>query len=212
MLQPDFCICFAPRSGSTLLSHLISSTAYFSYPDEIYDGVDVEEILKKMQKSYLNGISISFAHFHYIKNIIDLKEVKCIWLRRLNKVEQAISLTKAYMTNEWVKKSDVTSKDSSNLHFSNDRISSEISHLVAQDVLWGEYFVRHSIDPLMIFYEEFQHEEDYLSIVNKIADFMGIPDEIFYVETPTQVQRDEDSIARYYEFLKSFDSLQKSNS
>ncbi len=101
----DYVICTTPRTRSTVLCDLLVSSNVAGYPREYHEG---HESLKDLDitdpKTYQKYVSISTSsngicgmqvmhkEKYVVEKFIDFKEVKCIWLRRENKIKQAISL------------------------------------------------------------------------------------------------------------------------
>jgi len=83
--------------------------------------------------------------------------VEFIWLRRVDKVAQAVSLLRAQQTGLWHGHPDGT--DIERLSpvkpdgYDADAIGAEISTLIAADTFWQRWFDQHQITPLALTYE-----------------------------------------------------------
>jgi trehalose 2-sulfotransferase len=104
--------------------------------------------------------------------------VRFIWMRRRDKVRQAISLWRALQTRTW--RLDHPDEDESShvLHYSFEGIEHLRRRLSADDTAWGEFFDRHGIDAPELVYEE-DVEPDPGGSVRRVAAAVGteVPDE-----------------------------------
>jgi trehalose 2-sulfotransferase len=76
-----------------------------------------------------------------------------VWLRRLDKVRQAISLWRALQTRSWRLENPRAEGEPPRLYYSFGGIEHLRRRLTADDEAWGRYFVRSGIEPLELFYE-----------------------------------------------------------
>jgi trehalose 2-sulfotransferase len=76
-----------------------------------------------------------------------------VWMRRLDKVRQAISLWRALQTRTWRLEHPGPDGEAPDLHYSFDGIEHLRRRLSADDEAWGGYFVRCGLEPLELFYE-----------------------------------------------------------
>jgi len=76
-----------------------------------------------------------------------------VWMRRLDKVRQAISLWRALQTRTWRLENPSAEGEFPSLHYSFDGIEHLRRRLTADDEAWGRYFLRSGIEPLELYYE-----------------------------------------------------------
>src|SRR6476646_10437179 len=76
-----------------------------------------------------------------------------VWMRRLDKVRQAISLWRALQTRTWRLEHPNDDSENPELHYSFDGIEHLRRRLSADDDAWGRYFVGAGIEPLEMYYE-----------------------------------------------------------
>jgi LPS sulfotransferase NodH len=80
--------------------------------------------------------------------------VRFIWMRRRDKVRQAISLWRALQTRTWRLDHPGAHRDSPVLSYSFDGIEHLRRRLSADDDAWGRFFDEHGIDAVELIYEE----------------------------------------------------------
>ena len=184
----DYVICTTPRTRSTVLCDLLVSSNVAGYPREYHEeheslkGLDITD--RKTYQKYVSvstspngvcGIQVMYKQKHIVEKFIDFKKVKCIWLRRENKIKQAISLLKAakrncfHETNETRKNDDL-----SQIKITNDEIIYSMFELTVQDMSWGHYFQENQMSPLTIWYRELETETQQKNILKKVLDFLRI--------------------------------------
>ncbi len=181
----SYMIAFTLRSGSNLLCDYLTAngfgqpTEYFQYPFGVanklhYDdlGVDVGDfggfirnlILKKSNQGIF-GAKLTWDHKNalFAKIIDDFRDdryfldfflnSKWIYLRRKDRLAQAVSLWRAHKSGKWLSTSAVTGDDRPVYDFCG--ILHRLQSILTEEYLWSDYFLRHDISPLQIFYEDF---------------------------------------------------------
>lgn len=130
---------------------------------------------------------------------------KYIWLVRLDKVRQSVSLSKALQTNVWSRPSGAEVKVEREPEFDFHRIEHFRKHLVEGDQGWKEYFERHHISPFKVIYEEFI--EEYEETARDILEYLQIPTDNLSFERPQLRKQsnvlNEKWVARYYSIKES---------
>ena len=186
----DYVICTTPRTRSTVLCDLLVSSNVAGYPREYHEG---HESLKgwditdrKTYQKYVSvstspngicGIQVMQKQKHIVERFIDFKKVKCIWLRRENKIKQAISLLKAAKRNCFHETNKTRKNDDlSQIKITNDEIIYSTFELTVQDMSWGYYFQKNQINPLTIWYKELETETQQKNILKKVLGFLHIHD------------------------------------
>lgn len=93
-----------------------------------------------------------------------------VWVRRLDRVRQAISLWRALQTREW--RSSETERPAEPVyHF--DALDHLVRYLSDQDESWGRYFASLGSPQLTISYED-ELQEDQAGTVERVLDHIGV--------------------------------------
>jgi LPS sulfotransferase NodH len=144
-------------------------------------------------------LSTVFPHLHYI------------WIRRHDKVRQAVSLWKALQTWTW-RQEDLSPRPNVSagsrkpiFHFK--AIDHLVQQIEADEAAWQHYFRSYDIQPFIVEYEELTVA--YEEIELEILQFLGIPipEEFVFIEPRMKRQADalsEEWVQRYHR-LKGLD-------
>lgn len=191
-----YIIAMTPRSGSSYLADVMTSTRLLGTPEEYLNLDFLPEILKAVPSlspdEYLpnilkhaatpngvSGIKASWGQFRDFKDALntrtDLLDFRYIYLIRRSLPLQAISLYRA--TETGVFHTNVTHGEQSlsklaGLQYDGNRIAHWHQHIVYEERGWLEYFVENRLTPLTITYEDI--EEDIGLVVQRIANFLQI--------------------------------------
>ena len=207
-ISNPFFLATSQRSGGHFLMSLLDSTKKVGYVTEylyqLYEGWEGDsppsdaEILsyfdrfkKKALEFYPQfnpmefwGSKVDIRELHLVERwteltSVDLQSVKWIWLRRKNKLRQAISVIKADKTTIWhLDKDDPQGKQDlaraeMEVKF-DDLCVSSIRFFVA-DWAWLNFFRIHDLKPHILYYEDFVDESTWELTVAGIFDFLGVP-------------------------------------
>ena len=132
--------------------------------------------------------------------------MRYVWLRRLDKVRQAVSLWKAIQTWRW--RQDAAQNGgpacAAKLRYSFEAIDHLRRRLVSSDRAWEIYFEQTESNPLTLTYEDFVPDID--ATVNRLLDHVGIrrPTGAGCAPPPTARQADELSEQWVAEFRADF--------
>lgn len=96
-----------------------------------------------------------------------------VWIRRHDKVRQAISLWRALQTRIWRLEHPTAEGDTPVLHYSFEGIEHLRRRLSADDEAWGRFFARSAIEPLELFYE-LDVETDPHDAVTRVLAHIGV--------------------------------------
>lgn len=125
-----------------------------------------------------------------------------IWIKRRDKVRQAVSHTKARQTDIWKVTSDPSSHSNTAATFSFEQIDFAVHEFEVQELEWQKYFTTHGIKPFMVIYEDFvsNYEETALEILK----YLGLPEvkNVQFAPRLMKKQADEGSeqwAQRYYQ-------------
>ena len=164
-----------PRCGSSLMCEAFCLLGVAGAPTEFFDeqtesgfcaawncqpGPDyLRALLSK--KTTANGVFGFKSHFHQyrrtfgLEQLPDLPNLKFILLTRQDKVRQAVSYSRAIQTNQWAAMHRATD-DAPKFDF--DQISNLVTRIQREERQWKEFFAQHSIEPVVMVYEEFSRE------------------------------------------------------
>jgi LPS sulfotransferase NodH len=128
-----------------------------------------------------------------------------IWIRRRDKVRQAVSHAKARQTNVWAVTDELAPETIEKLVFSFRQIDFMVRELEAHDAAWQRYFAIHAIRPYSVFYEDFveHYEETALNIMHYLH--VPMPEQVHFMPRRLQKQADtqsEEWVQRYYDLKK----------
>ena len=186
----NYVICATPRTRSTVICDLLVSSNVAGYPREYHEGheslkgLDIttpatyqKYVAVSTSTNGVCGIQVMSTEKHIVEKFIDFKNVKCIWIRRENKIKQAISLLKAHKRNCFYETDKTRKSDDLNLiKITRDEIAYSTFELTVQDLSWESYFQENKIIPLTIWYKDLETETQQKEFLNKVLDFLDISD------------------------------------
>jgi LPS sulfotransferase NodH len=132
-------------------------------------------------------------------------ELSYIWIRRRDKVRQAVSHARARQTNVWAVTAESVPETIRKPVFSFQQLHFMVCELEAHDAAWQRYFATHTIRPYVVFYEDFveHYKETVLSIIRYLH--VPAPEEIQFAPWCLQKQADAESeewVQRYHDLKK----------
>ncbi len=131
-----------------------------------------------------NLLSMAFPNLHYI------------WVRRREKLRQAVSLWKAIQTWTW-KAGEAPTGELSHLvrdpHFHYEAIEHLLQQLIAHDAAWQQYFEECNIEPLTVVYEEWTSDPQ--ATVLDILQYLHIDITENLVAAEPDMQRQADALS-----------------
>lgn len=102
-----------------------------------------------------------------------LHEPKYIWLRRRNRVEQAVSWAIACQTGIWAKKTGEKPRTRAVRKFDFKVIDEWCKRIAEHDAAWSNYFGDNQIEPLTLFYEDLVANNR--GAVERVLEFLQVP-------------------------------------
>lgn len=193
-------IAFIPRSGSNFLCDMMRSAGVadpyeFYYPYEFSDRVNYWGTIKWGQQIDKNIVTDEKKWFEYVvgggsvkvgwhSHQVMLKESgdlfppikkKYIYLRRRDKLRQAISWVRAEQSGQW----SCFNKKRKECTYDRDAITQKILDIVDQETRWNNYFA--DVAHMELFYEDFDN-----NTVNQIKEHYQIADDEGYWNTQRQ--------------------------
>ena len=152
----------------------ISATFRYFREEALGDRSGVQEIWG----SKVDIREIQIAQRWLKLNQIEPKSMKWIWLRRRNKIRQALSFIKAGQTEIWhLDKTDPREKQNlarAEVEVDFQDLCLKTIWFFTADMLWSNYFKAHGIKPHMLYYEDFVDESTWESTVQGIFDYLGV--------------------------------------
>lgn len=207
-MKPTYCFCSTQRTGSTLLAHLLKSSGHCDFMLEYF--TEKDHFFERMESfKGVWGVNLVYQGLRDFLDVVgDFSGIKFIFLRRENVIKQSISFAIAHRTNNWYLNAE-DPKENKYVYLSPKTINRYLSDISAQNSLWSEFFLEQNIQPLKLYYEDFQDEDNFLPIVNKVLDFIGIDEKADSVSAPIQKQYNSNSEKLYNAYLKGFKYLNR---
>src|SRR2546422_2860898 len=198
-----FIVCALPRSGSSLLCELLCDTALAGAPTEFFD----PELMAKFRESWAvrtfdeylqalisrktspNGVFGLKAHYWQLVNAFHDADVgeafpnlHYVYIRREDRVRQAVSYARALQTGQWA--SEHTVLGSEYPVFKRDQIDRLLARIRDQEQMWESFFERNGAVPLRLVYEDLVESPE--EAVLAVMDFLGVkPPQPFSLKPPT---------------------------
>jgi len=185
-----YVVCATPRSGSNFLCQLLASTGALGVPREYfnvvgrrkYDDPDYpEDALDQLRQVLVTGATANGVYgvkIHpfqlaplagRIDVFADLPNAKALWIRRRDRLGQALSWARAQQTGQ---------------HRADDPVEGEATYapepiercrtlLEDQDTFWAERLASGGVPTLELFYEDLAEAPQ--AQVDRVAAFVGVP-------------------------------------
>ena len=216
-MKNPFFIATTQRAGGFFLMSLLNSTEQVGYLHEylfhLHEGWEREvpptdqEVIEHFEQFYEEAKGGSLYNENYTGHWgskVDIRElrvaeqwmratdvdpcsIKWIWLRRKNKLRQALSHLKAIETGIWhLDKTDPQEKKDkarAEIDMPIEELKRSAILLWAGDEAWFHYFRENNITPHILFYEDFANESTWKSMVQDIFDHINLECGDFSVST-----------------------------
>ena len=112
----------------------------------------------------LTGPQLFAAVFH---------QPKYIWMRRRNRIQQAVSWAIACQTGAWTQKTGEKLQPHAIPRFDFKVVDAWYDRVVAHEAGWANYFRENQIEPLVLFYEDVVASNR--AAAGRILEFLGVP-------------------------------------
>ena len=197
-----FFICTPARAGGTLFMDLLNSsgklqkvTVYLSGAGELETDEDILSYWENIPVDFGRkwGTKVYVENLHIVERYLFLKKispssVKWIWLRRRDKINQAISHYRALRTNVWHIRKGSNQEDkntaNSDIEIPIEELNQFILFYFFVDSAWENFFRINEIKPYTIFYEDFIDKSDWKPTIKGVLDFLEVPSQSdFNVDT-----------------------------
>ncbi len=200
-LGRQYAICLVPRSGSTVLAHLLKNTGRFGFPNEwmavaLAEGEaretgspDWDTLFRRVMARYasdngVSGIELALAHLTWGRQATGRPDIldpgwTYFYLRRRNIVRQAISMHVAHQSGvlHSFQMTDDSRKGRDAVLYDTPAIRSWIKFLQDEELKWEREFGRMGIEPIRLYYEDITARPE--RAVRLFSNVLGLP------ETPT---------------------------
>ncbi len=167
-----------------------------------------------IQWDYLHHIFANFRQLPQYQHLSDralldalFYNPKYFWLKRQDKVRQAISWVKAHQTGEWALEKNqppVQSHLGASLAYDFNLIDQNVKRFVNTDKAWESFFQINQIEPFVVVYEALAQSFEETSLI--LLDNLGIPhpQEINFLNRKWQKQANtiNDTWVRKYRWQK----------
>lgn len=226
-------IAITPRSGSSYLCDLLTSSNCFGIPQEYIHEALFDEFIELMparsadeylshlfrQTATPNGVATLKTDWFRLKDFMALLpdrarfyEFKYIFLTRDDRAAQAVSLYRAVESKIWHTSENHTKAEVRRLEqldYSFEKINRWHENIVEQELGWRQYFEEMRLPALPVKYEELESNPS--AVLNKIATYIGVDPSAMDVSTkpsPFRKLRDDKSIDWADRFRAELDALQ----
>jgi len=200
----SYLICTSPRTGSWLLSDVLTTTGLAGNPREWLNPLEEQELRARIEdgakmsyQEYLNqacaqshtsnGISGIKTHYYQLDLLAErtgaheddlmrglFPKGRYIHLIRRNKTRQAISYLIAQATGEWHFVSGEPVPRTAEPEFNPEAIYEAIQVFRRQDKNWVGFFTRNGITPLVLCYEA-DLMRNYQHTARRVLDWLEVP-------------------------------------
>ncbi len=221
------------RSGSNEICMLLAKNGV-GVPGELFqkplltaeqasgDHAYIEAFSRLINEKQANGIFGSkMAHDHRAAVDEELRQTvpgyrtlddvlpnhRWVWLRRRDKILQAISLCRAELSNRWSSE-QAASADGADPEYDFIHILSRVMMICAAELAWETYFAEFGIVPRVVNYEDFFQNRD-RELAQLIQFLGGLPPGRAFVDNDRtfHVQRDRQSYAWRRRFVRDLSRM-----
>lgn len=124
--------------------------------------------------------------------------LRYIWLRRRDRLRQAISYEKAIQTEMWRSYAGRSQTPKSRPAFDKARVDTRLNEIDRMEAAWDAFFTRHGIEPLVIWYEDFipDYEKTVLGLLRHLE--IRLPEK-FSVPSPRLLKQSDEETEKWIE-------------
>ncbi len=228
-----YLICSTPRSGSTMLTRILTQTELAGCPEEYLRHDRIGQWTKRFKTNKLNflsyieeiekhrtssngifGLKLHYRDYSRLFSSLSKQKVGERWLashhtiffvRRRNKLEQAISLYKAVKSKTWsidasIKETKQTAKASL---FEPEKISFLIKQILEEEENWIKLLTHLKMDYHEIWYETLTKNTDLTT--RQALKLIGIDhSQLATINIMTKRQSDKDSLSLKRQFIAHY--------
>lgn len=204
----NYCIAGTQRSGSNFVCNTLKLTGQLGEPREYFNpvhvGEDIKDVHAKDTREYCRIVSeryrqrgvfsqkIHYLQFfdHFLEQKVDFMEsfpgLRMILLRRADKVAQAVSLAKAYQSNQWTAEMEAWKEP----EYDFNKIRECYFDMIIHEKAWLKYFKAQHVPYLDIVYENMMKDMDGFFL--QIFAYLGRLD-LYEQYEPSAMKKQSDS-------------------
>ena len=216
-MRNPFFICTSARSGSFFFMSLLNSAGKTQLVKEHLwhaRGLETdEEILSywmniEVDLKKIWGTKIDVRDLRTVERYLSIKQIspssiKWVWLRRRDKINQAISHCRALRTGVWhlypYDSEETKNLAKSDMEIPVDKLNQFALLYFFVDTVWERFFESNKIEPYILFYEDFIEESEWMPTVASVLDFLEIPYTLPMDVFPSQIKQSPDTVSVNYE-------------
>lgn len=191
-VQPkkSYVLFFTPRSGSTMLTEIISKAKCLGFPNEYFveniatffsvlnsvtgNSVSLTDFISRhcCSENGVFGVEIEYDRFSRLERSIvsDLGNVPVIYMTRFNLLAQAISLFLAAEGNQW----SSFDGDRRDIAYDREKIISYLKVIITHMKGFENFFEESNIEPVRLYYEDVVKNPS--AEIGKIAAALDVPE------------------------------------
>jgi LPS sulfotransferase NodH len=187
----SYMVCSIPRSGSSLLCELLSSTglagapAEFFHPDKMsalrqrWDAETLDDYLRELfaRKTSPNGVFGAKAHWGQYNPLFGdtdprrvLPRPQLVFITRRDRLRQAVSWVRALQTFRWA--TEGGPRVDRPAVFDSEHIGRKLRRIDREESLWEGLFDRYGIEPQRVVYEDFVEAQE--TTVREVLDELEV--------------------------------------
>ena len=222
-MRDPFFICASARSGSHFFMSLLMSTKKVGPLREHLIGVrdyqdctdeDVLSHFERISEKAVEGewgTKVDIRELFFVERYLSLKQIpldsiRWIWLRRRDKIKQAISHISASKTGIWrlstKDPADRKKKGKTEVEIPIEKLNRILLLYLLVDDAWQQFFEKNKLTPHTIFYEDFIEDSTWIPLIEGVLDFLQISYTLPLDITTSRVRQSSDTIPlSYKEFI-----------
>jgi trehalose 2-sulfotransferase len=181
--RQSYFVCGTPRCGSWFLCGLLASTGVAGWPHEWLwrdtqanlmhawelHGFDayVEQVISAGTTP--NGVFGAKVMWGQLPELTPFPQPRFVWLRRRDRVAQAVSFAKAIQTGHWHDWDPAPSREPV---FDPGAIEALVREVGEHDRAWADWFGAQNVEPLELAFEELVSDPE--AQTHRVLDFLGL--------------------------------------
>lgn len=180
-MQINYIVCSTQRSGSSLLCHLLRQLGNAGSPGEYLAAAEIDRSSVEKGRALIekrrsdNGVSGIKIHYHQMRNLerrVPLDDIapfdRYIMVHRENEIAQAISLAKAWQTQQWSTLRDAAAEPS----YDAAEIDKALKRIRDDNAGWRQWLAARGAEPIVVNYRDLTERTE--SAIKQICDYLGI--------------------------------------
>ena len=182
--QRSYFVCATPRCGSWFLCGLLASTGVAGRPHEWFWrdtraslergwGVRAAEYVELVLTAGTtpNGVFGAKVMYGALPDLAPFPEPRFVWIRRLDRVAQAVSFARAVQTGHWHQWDPQPQDDDAEYRF--DVVDALFRELEELERGWERWFEQEGVEPLDLAYEDVVADPE--GETRRVLKFLSLP-------------------------------------